>query len=362
MNQDLIESILKAPEETLAKAAGAWTRYIRAKLREGEARAVFKRIFYNPELSQVPNIARLFAISIAEEVGEEKVEEIDQLNDIEPNRDICHSHDFCDANVHMHEAILSVTGINVSDELANLSAHARALWECAWDYTKICGFKRLSAVRGVPDNPTDKLLTMFDSQKRLMTVVLPGTSLREEHPIEVAADYWGRNPRLQFLCYEYGDPEGEPKVVVRYGTDGRIEEVLVKNTTLIRDGDGEFYARPPSGTRDTGWEIDRDSNPPCAPGDRLQMPSGQIATVMRLQDRYEGDFEQFKAYAETYGILERLDGHPGQEKRHQVYNDLEQAWEVNPLTAGTTEPSDFSFVPEYPTYPTPTEEEDAPET
>ena len=185
------------------------------------------------------------------------------------------------------------------------------------------------------------------SMERELTVLLPGLNQDTPHPLSVALDYWGRNPHLQMLCYDHDDEQGEPKVCVRYDSQGKVTEVLVGSVTLLRGAGGEFHNRRDIAAA-TAWEQERDSNPACHPGERLVMPSGATATVMSLRDRYDNDIEQFRAYDETYGILDRLDSYPGSEVRHQVYNDIEQAWEVNPLTAGTTEPSDLSTVPSIP--------------
>ncbi len=332
--------------EAVGSAAGASTKYLRAQLRLGEIRKVMRDLRIHPELDLVPEIARRFAILLAEEIGDEKVNEIDHLNELQRDRSVCHSRDFCDANRVMQKALHDVAGIDATQDLETEGSLADRLWDTAWKYAKIVGFRKLSAIRGVPDMPPLDPIVRYDANgHRSMEIVIPGLNHREVHPLAVSADYWGRNPRLQFLCYEYAAPDGEPKVCVRYDQHGKIDEVLVGNVTLIRGHGKEFVVRPYVDTDDTPWEIERDSNPPCDPGDRLQMPSGQIATVIRLRDRYDNDFEKFKAYAETYGILDRLNGYPGSEHRNQVYESLEQAWDVNPLTAGTTDPRDFSIVP-----------------
>lgn len=52
----------------------------------------------------------------------------------------------------------------------------------------------------------------------------------------------------------------------------------------------------------------------------------------RLQDQYV-DFEEFLAYAETWGLAERLG-----------YADAQEAWEANPLVTGSTDPADYRRV------------------
>jgi len=50
----------------------------------------------------------------------------------------------------------------------------------------------------------------------------------------------------------------------------------------------------------------------------------------KLRDNYDNDIEQFRSYAETYGLLSRLG-----------YDTVEQAWEDNPMIQGSTNPKDF---------------------
>jgi hypothetical protein len=345
-NKDLFDSIIAdADPEALKAVADAGTKYLRTRLREGEIRNILRALTLRPELAPALDIARAFAIALFEDLGEETIRKIDELN-FTAQTGVCHSHDDCDANMYMRSAMIDVVNIDAA-EVATDSL-AGALWEYAWKLAKHIGFARLALPRGEPDSPPDSPAILLKIPDRSMVVTLPGMYVAESHPMEVRLDYWGRNPHAQFLCYDHDDEQGEPKVVVRYNQQGKVVEVLVGNVTLIKGHDGEFAVRPHADTSDTPWEIERDANPPCAAGDRLKMPSGQVAKVMRLRDRYDNDIEQFRAYNEAYGVLERLDGYPGSHPRHQVYTDVEQAWEVNPLTAGTSNPEDFSFVPQQP--------------
>lgn len=56
--------------------------------------------------------------------------------------------------------------------------------------------------------------------------------------------------------------------------------------------------------------------------------------VMRLQDTYDKDFEQFEGYCENYGLLPRLG-----------FEDAQTAWDANPMIQGSTTPADFKVVP-----------------
>ncbi len=53
----------------------------------------------------------------------------------------------------------------------------------------------------------------------------------------------------------------------------------------------------------------------------------------KLRDNYDNDFEQFQAYAETYGLLDRLG-----------FESCEDAWADNPMIQGSTNPADFGLV------------------
>ena len=56
--------------------------------------------------------------------------------------------------------------------------------------------------------------------------------------------------------------------------------------------------------------------------------------VMRLQDNYDSDFEQFEGYCGAYGLLPRLG-----------FEDAQAAWDANPMIQGSTNPADFKVVP-----------------
>lgn len=306
-------------------------------MKQDKLKELRTRIIHDPDLKHAGAVARAFARNIARDFGVSALAQIDECNAAELEQGVCHSHDFCDGNVYMDEVITEVTGLEI---VPNVEDKIHKLWHVAWDYAQTIGFRRLAGPRGVPACPPEPLEVHFPPDRpNSMMVQLPGLPAADSHPLDVELDYWGRSPRLQVLCREHDSAEGEPKVVVRYDERGRVVEVIAHNTTLIRDHTGDFVIRPYSDTTDTPWEIDRDSNPACREGDLLQCPSGQVGRVMRLRDRYDGCFNAFKENAETYGLLERL----------AVYNDIQQAWDVNPLTVGTTDPADFSTVPELPT-------------
>ena len=348
-HRSITDCLIHEDPAALAKLADAGSNYIRARIREGDARDLFTHMLLDPETKPVRKIARVFARLVAEHVGD-KTALIDRLNLTGPVS-VCASHDYCDSNVFMAEALQDVTGLDAASELPEMSERTRKLWDYSWRYTKLIGFHRLSALRGDPDSPPEDIAVDYSLAERAMTVTLPTAPPLEDgaFPLDIELDYCGRNPHLQVLCRNHGDAEGEPAVCVRYDQDGKVVEVIIGDPKVLVVGDFDVTrVRTHKGTGDTPWEIEREANPVCMDGDKLKMPSGQVADVMRLRDRYDNDIEEFRAFSNTYGILARMDSYPGSGPRHQVYDSIEQAWEINPLTAATTDPSDCSCVPEHP--------------
>lgn len=55
-------------------------------------------------MTHIEEIARAFAASLVEGLGQATVREINARNAIEDHPSVCHTHDFCDANVDMWNA------------------------------------------------------------------------------------------------------------------------------------------------------------------------------------------------------------------------------------------------------------------
>jgi len=53
----------------------------------------------------------------------------------------------------------------------------------------------------------------------------------------------------------------------------------------------------------------------------------------RLRDNYDNNFEQWKAYATTYGLHTRLG-----------FDSPKEAWSANPIIQGSVNPADFKIV------------------
>jgi hypothetical protein len=66
---------------------------------------------------------------------------------------------------------------------------------------------------------------------------------------------------------------------------------------------------------------------------RIRCKSGLMGYRCRLRSNYDS-FQQFQAYAEMYGLHNRLG-----------YRTIKGAWKANPMVEGSIEPSDFRKVP-----------------
>lgn len=66
---------------------------------------------------------------------------------------------------------------------------------------------------------------------------------------------------------------------------------------------------------------------------KIKCKSGLTGWQCRLQDNYEGNYEEFEAYSNMYGIAKRLG-----------FRSNKKAWEANPIIQGSVEPSDLCVV------------------
>ena len=73
-------------------------------------------------------LAKEFSRLLVRDLGKATVRKINRLNKAEKSRDVCHSHDFCDANMTMDEATRRV-GLKLK---ANRDRDSR-IWNDAWD-------------------------------------------------------------------------------------------------------------------------------------------------------------------------------------------------------------------------------------
>lgn len=68
----------------------------------------------------------------------EQMEEVVERNSSETSPGICHSHDFCDANMFLHEVFMKF-GMDVADE-GGMEKYGY-LWDQAWNLAKSHGFQ-----------------------------------------------------------------------------------------------------------------------------------------------------------------------------------------------------------------------------
>jgi predicted metalloendopeptidase len=91
-------------------------------------------------MSNTTTASALFIRNVAEYLNNpEKLAEIDKLNSEESNPDVCHSHDFCDANVFMLAAVNATLGLP-DDEYDSDNQEQNDLFNAAWSEAKRIGF------------------------------------------------------------------------------------------------------------------------------------------------------------------------------------------------------------------------------
>lgn len=87
----------------------------------------------------VDQLTEQFVTVLKEWTTPEDFAEMQRLNAAETNPSICHSHDFCDANMAMLEAfeMMGVTSsVDYEDAYSVEAEHARCLWNAAWALAK----------------------------------------------------------------------------------------------------------------------------------------------------------------------------------------------------------------------------------
>ena len=83
---------------------------------------------------KIESIAKKFAELLKKEIGDENLAETVALNAKEKSSGICHSHDFCDANMVMAEAFTAV-GIDLDKDYPDMTQNETitGIWGDAWD-------------------------------------------------------------------------------------------------------------------------------------------------------------------------------------------------------------------------------------
>lgn len=82
-------------------------------------------------------LAKVFCKQLLFDMGRFNLEKAAELNKAEGNPQVCHTHDFCDANMSMHAAgkCLGYWGEDYS------ISRVYRLWNAAWDIAKAADFR-----------------------------------------------------------------------------------------------------------------------------------------------------------------------------------------------------------------------------
>lgn len=79
-------------------------------------------------------VAGLFSRKVVDALGEEKAREVDLLNGDNPEPGVCYSHNYCDPNVYMAEALKTFRGRDLGANTED------PLWNRAWEIATQNGF------------------------------------------------------------------------------------------------------------------------------------------------------------------------------------------------------------------------------
>lgn len=79
------------------------------------------------------DLASEFSRVIRETLSEEQLNECRRRNHLQMDRSICHTHDFCDANMAMAEAWENLSSVPCG---ADCPDGVNAAWSAAWDFAK----------------------------------------------------------------------------------------------------------------------------------------------------------------------------------------------------------------------------------
>jgi hypothetical protein len=96
-------------------------------------RGVYMKSTPFPKMNRVEKLAHRFALQLIMAIGMSKVKQVVKLNDNESDPHVCHSHDFCDANMCMLEA-MKLEGICTEDSFHH-PKHGKLFFD-AWTLAK----------------------------------------------------------------------------------------------------------------------------------------------------------------------------------------------------------------------------------
>lgn len=96
----------------------------------------------NPVLPAVRELAQLFSNFVQGALTKKQFAKVVLLNQQETDPNVCHTHDFVDANEVMASAWLELTGREISLDRVNSNnvQDAVNIWNAAWSAAKAAGF------------------------------------------------------------------------------------------------------------------------------------------------------------------------------------------------------------------------------
>lgn len=102
-----------------------------------------------PAAELVLAIATKFCENLRRRLSADEMAEVIRRNKAKPSNRICHSHDFCDANVYMGDAFDEL-GISTLDADGGVTDAACWLWGLAWEAASEAEFNPAAIARAKP--------------------------------------------------------------------------------------------------------------------------------------------------------------------------------------------------------------------
>lgn len=90
-----------------------------------------------PAILNATLVAHAFVRQLLADIGEADFKEVLRKQREEPIEGVCHSHDYCDANMTMDAAMASVGVVALPEDEDGMSDAVVGLWNAAWDHAKL---------------------------------------------------------------------------------------------------------------------------------------------------------------------------------------------------------------------------------
>ena len=91
---------------------------------------------FNKTLPSVEDVAKAFVAQLQKDISADEFAQVVALQKSNPIEGVCHSHDFCDANMTMDAALESLGVQALPDTDEGMSDEVSALWNASWDKAK----------------------------------------------------------------------------------------------------------------------------------------------------------------------------------------------------------------------------------